>query len=254
MAKSIRNYLVATFLFSWILWDTLAVGSYFKISFLTYGTPLAMVLFVLGGISPAICEIILQKKNNTEQEFKSFMKNIMTLKHSPTLYIYAIGGALFIFAIPFLFGQITMKQPLYIGFLMIFPMIIGGGIEEIGWRGLLQPQLEKKLSHFLSTIIVAAIWAVWHIPLWFIPGTNQSNLSFIWFVINAFTLSFFIGSVCFISKSIFLSILAHASVNGFWEVFPPSQDITLSVIILIVVAVTTVLLDYTVAKHKTKFI
>ncbi len=38
--------------------------------------------------------------------------------------------------------------------LISFPiMIIGGGLEEIGWRGILQPALQKRFSEFFSTII-----------------------------------------------------------------------------------------------------
>ena len=77
-------------------------------------------------------------------KFKDFVKRIVNPKHSVWIYVYAVGGAMAIQAIPVLFGLVEVKQPLYVGFLMILPMIIGGGVEEIGWRGLLQPELEKK--------------------------------------------------------------------------------------------------------------
>ena len=76
---------------------------------------------------------------------------------------------------PTLFGGATMQKPLYMAVLSFPMMIIGGGVEEIGWRGFLQPALQKKFSIFISTMIVSIIWAVWHLPLWFIPGTNQSQ-------------------------------------------------------------------------------
>ena len=39
-------------------------------------------------------------------------------------------------------------------------MIVGGGLEEIGWRGFLQSALQKRFSELFSTIIVSVIWAV----------------------------------------------------------------------------------------------
>lgn len=215
MKRIITQYLISTFLLSWVSWGIIAIAGVLQINWLTYGKPVGLTLFIIGGISPAICEIILQKRNSRKDEFREFIKNVISIKHSIWIYLYAIGGALLIQLLPVLIGYSTISQPLYLGFLMIIPMIIGGGLEEIGWRGLLQPELESKFSHWMSTLIVSIIWAFWHLPLWFIDGSNQQNMNFGWFSINAVMLSFFIGSVRYIYGSIFMAILAHASINAF---------------------------------------
>ncbi|WP_442905418.1 CPBP family intramembrane glutamic endopeptidase [Kineothrix sp. MB12-C1] len=51
-------------------------------------------------------------------------------------------------------------------------MIMDGGMEEIGWRYLLQPTLEKQFSYFIATVITAFIWWAWHLPMFFIPGSG----------------------------------------------------------------------------------
>lgn len=244
MYSKISLYLVSTFLCSWILWGLVALGGYLNISWLTYGSPIAMVLYVFGGLSPAICEIMLQKRCCTSEEFKIFLKSIVNPKYSGWLYLYAIGGAIVIQSIPVLFGYSILKQPFYIGFILILPMIIGGGIEEIGWRGLLQPELERKMSQFIATLTVGIIWSLWHIPLWFISGTNQQRLNFLWFSINALTLSFFIGSVRYISGSILLSILSHATINAFWEVMLATNKILPSLLLLCFIGGTSLLINY----------
>ena len=47
--------------------------------------------------------------------------------------------------------------------IMIIGILIGAVSEEIGWRGFLQPLLEKKHSILIASIIVGAIWGLWHI-------------------------------------------------------------------------------------------
>lgn len=76
-----------------------------------------------------------------------------------------------------------MENPLYLALIEFPIMIIGGGLEEIGWRGYLQPTLQKKWSSFISTLIVGGIWAIWHLPLWFVVGSNQMSMNFLWFTL-----------------------------------------------------------------------
>ena len=249
MTRKSKQYLASTFLCTWIMWGLVALGGRLGLTFLAFGTPIGMILFVLGGISPAICGIIVQKRESNKQEFKDFIKSIIHPKHPIWLYLYAIGGSILILLIPLLAGYSTMKQPFYMGFILILPMVIGGGLEEIGWRGLLQPELEKTLSHFTSTLVIGIIWSLWHIPLWFIKGTSQQNLDYLWFCIYALTLSFFIGSVRYISGSILLSILSHATVNAFWEVMTTTNKILPSLIILVLISALSLVIDYSVVKR-----
>lgn len=250
MNNKIAKYLVCTFLCSWLMWGLVALGGKLGLTCLTFGTPLGMILYILGGLSPAICELVIQRRDCSKDEFKIFLKSIVNPKHSIWLYLYAIGGAISIQGISVLIGLSTIKQPFYMGFVLILPMVIGGGLEEIGWRGLLQPELEKRLSHFSTTFVVGIIWGLWHIPLWFIDGTNQQDINFLWFFINALTLSFFIGSVRYISGSILLAILAHATINAFWEVMPATNKILPSLVALGFIGVISLAIDYTVAKKK----
>jgi membrane protease YdiL (CAAX protease family) len=64
---------------------------------------------------------------------------------------------------------------IYTGVLFIPVMILFGGLEELRWRYILQPSLEKRFSFGASTSITACIWAVWHLPLFFYTrhGTEQ---------------------------------------------------------------------------------
>ena len=44
-------------------------------------------------------------------------------------------------------------KPLYVALISFPIMIIGGGLEEIGWRGILQPALQKRFSEFLVRLL-----------------------------------------------------------------------------------------------------
>lgn len=57
---------------------------------------------------------------------------------------------------------------------MFIMLTIAAGIgEEFGWRGFLLPRLQTRHNALVSALIVGVIWAIWHIPLFFIKGTSQ---------------------------------------------------------------------------------
>lgn len=49
--------------------------------------------------------------------------------------------------------------------------------EEVGWRGLLLPHLQARRSALTASLIVSAIWAGWHLPLFiFSPGMSAMGV------------------------------------------------------------------------------
>ncbi len=146
MNNDVKRYLICTFILTWTLWGILSCLIKWNVT--TFGTPLAMILFVFGGITPAISAISLKKKYGSKEEFRVFIKNIVNAKHHFTWYILIIVLAFISCYLPTLFGGVTMHKPLYVALLNFPIMIIGGGVEEIGWRGFLQPALQKSFLYF----------------------------------------------------------------------------------------------------------
>ncbi|WP_454730128.1 CPBP family intramembrane glutamic endopeptidase [Cellulosimicrobium protaetiae] len=48
--------------------------------------------------------------------------------------------------------------------------------EEFGWRGYAQPRLRRRRSPLATSVVLGAVWAVWHLPLFALTGTWQSTL------------------------------------------------------------------------------
>ena len=53
-------------------------------------------------------------------------------------------------------------------------LFVGGPLgEELGWRGFALPRLQARHTAFRASLLVGLIWGMWHIPLYFVPGTGQ---------------------------------------------------------------------------------
>ncbi len=74
--------------------------------------------------------------------------------------------------------------PLYALIVLLPMMIFMGGLEETGWRYILQLELEEKYPYIVATIIVSIIWWLRHYPLFHINGVGQEGHSYIAFGIG----------------------------------------------------------------------
>lgn len=59
---------------------------------------------------------------------------------------------------------------------LVIQLFVGGGQEEIGWRGWLQPALRDRTGRLWAPLIVGVIWFCWHLPLWWMPGSIQTYM------------------------------------------------------------------------------
>lgn len=102
----------------------------------------------------------------------------------------------------------------------LFILLFIGLGEEPGWRGFALPQLQTKHSPLIASLILAPVWALWHLPL--------IGNEFPWPIVLPFVLSVF-GATLMITwlfnrtkGSVLLPMLFHATVNtvGAGMIFP----------------------------------
>lgn len=152
-----------------------------------------------------------------------------------TLLLYVVAGPIFLFA--------------------------GGPVfEEIGWRGFALPRLQRLYGPLVGTLILGALWGLWHLPLFLIPSwdtPHDSPLDVGLFVIWAVSTTVLFTWVFNNTKgSVLLAILVHGSINSaaasVYGLFPaPSVTggsanfvIGFGVVALLIVALTRGRLGY----------
>lgn len=232
--KEINKYVISTFLLTYFTWGIVAV--YTQINNVLFGLSIPMIiLYIIGVIAPAICAIAVKKQELSKEKFKVFLKNIICPSKYLTWYIYIFIFILIFNFVPFLILDGIKSAPIYMILLQLPLFIVIGGLEEIGWRGLLLPNLQKKFTPFMSTLIVGIVWTLWHLPLFFILGTYQGlYLNFFVFMLHIIAFSFILSVVYNRTKSIFMCILCHALSNAFAEVFILNESLISGGILLLI--------------------
>lgn len=72
----------------------------------------------------------------------------------------------------------------------------------------------KRYSLLVSNFIIGIIWALWHLPLFFVPGTSHYGKQFVFYGLAAIGYSSFLTWLYAKTNSIFLCILFHAAINA----------------------------------------
>lgn len=174
--------------------------------------------------SPAIASYIVLRKNNKIADIKEWLKTVFYAKNNISLYLFVVAGLALYFSIHIAVSDRTETAlPFYMFFLSLPGNLIIGGLEEAGWMYILQPELDKKYGFVLSSVSFGVIWLLWHLPLFFIPGTAHCEglIDFWMFAVQIIAFRFFYGAIYKISGKgrVFMCVLFHTMFNAATPVF-----------------------------------
>lgn len=223
MNKISRTFLWITLLIMALCWGACVLCGIYDIT--VSNTPVLFVPFMLGGFSPTIASYIAEKKTGKAASFKAWLQGAFDLKQTPASYGLVLALTAAFFLVLCLCSGFDSGAPLFGIVFMVPAMLFGGGLEETGWRGLLLPELKEKYGFTLSTLFVAVIWWIWHLPLFYIPGVSQYGTDFLDFGLNVLGLSFALSAIKTCTGSTWLCVLFHCLINSLHSVYLIHSDV-----------------------------
>ena len=170
------RFFIVTFIWSWLIWLPLVLAG-FKI--IPIGKELLAAITIpvsiLAAFGPAVGAFVSLRTLKGKGSISIFLKSFLSLNFGCKVWItsFAILGISTAIAwyIPELFGE--TRLPMILPNIYIFPVywlimiFLGGGQEEIGWRGFLVPELAKFMSFTNVALTSGLIWSVCHWPMLF---------------------------------------------------------------------------------------
>jgi membrane protease YdiL (CAAX protease family) len=119
-----------------------------------------------------------------------------------------------------------LEDPILILPTVLFWLVFGPLPEEPGWRGYALEGLQARRGPMFSTLVVGLVWALWHLPLFFIDSSWQALqvgllTGRFWLYMFNILLDSFVYTWIYNSnsRSILAAVLFHFSVNAFGEAF-----------------------------------
>ncbi|HVM71623.1 MAG TPA: type II CAAX endopeptidase family protein [Anaerolineales bacterium] len=251
------RFFLITFLITWVSWF---IAAWFSYQPSMQG--LQLLFMVPGLLAPfiAVGVMILGRKNTALR--KDFWDRLSPKRIKPRylpFILLVMPATLFLAtSISLLFGRTSSQFLLSSAYdimdgqvlLSILILFLAPTFEELGWRGYGVDSLRSKFSLFKTTLLFAGLWALWHLPLFFIHGYYQNDL---WNMGSLYVINFFISVLPATimmnwlyyknERSILAAILFHFMLDLFSVLFQTEQ-FTKCIITVLLLAISMAIISW----------
>lgn len=165
-------YFLATYAWTWF---------FFGIAYLMgvsaeSGSTLGVVLVLLALSGPGVMGIVFAYLALNKDGQKDYWRRIFDFKRISLkfyLIIFLIIPALNILAaiLSGYWNVYSFSHKLPSLYLTILSVPLVPVLEELGWRGYVLDRLQEKHSALRSSLILGALWGLWHLPVFFLQGS-----------------------------------------------------------------------------------
>lgn len=174
-------YLLLAYAFTWVFWIPVAWTRQDYQS-----SPLLVAAFLAGVFGPGLAAIILVHLRGDRAERRDFWRRALDPRRVrpvwylvaillwPALHLVAIGVNGLVGAPPPTFSLLRELIPQPMG-LIVLPVLyfVQAGLEELGWRGYMLDRVQAIWGPLPASLVLGICHALWHLPLFWVVGTNQ---------------------------------------------------------------------------------
>ncbi|HSJ34096.1 MAG TPA: type II CAAX endopeptidase family protein [Acidimicrobiia bacterium] len=197
-------------------------------------------VFILLVWSPAIAGLALVWRHYGRAGIGSFLRRLTLWKMPSPWWVFLLLGIPAAKYVGAAFNGTASDFPFSPWYGLLPAMAIAlfiGPIEELGWRGVALPLLQRRFAPLWSALILGAFWAVWHAPSFLLSGTPQGAWDFGPYLFGVLALSVIITPLFNAAQgSILMAALFHFQVNGpAWPDAQPWENYLFAIVAIAVV-------------------
>jgi len=218
---TLLKFFALTFLVSWLFFIAGAAGAG------AFGNPVPVLaeirgaLFLIGTVTPALVAIWLTARAEGNSGTQALLSRVLKWDVGARWYVFAILYNLIVkLAVALTYRAITGTWPQFgseAWYLIVGAMVISTPVqagEEIGWRGFALPRLADRAGFRRASVLLGVIWAVWHLPFFYVPGIDMYGQSFPTFALGVTAISVAMAWLYVRTNgSLLLTMLMHSAIN-----------------------------------------
>jgi CAAX protease family protein len=217
-------FFLATFAVTWSLWLTASTVS--------SAAPRA-VLFLAGTFAPGIVAAALTARATGRPGLVALLRRLVDWQVSVRWYVFALSYIAVVKLSVAVIHRVAIgawprfgEVPWYLMIAgAIGSTVVGGQAgEELGWRGYALPHLTARWGLGRASVLLGSVWAVWHLPLFFVAGSSTQGQSFPLYLLQVTALSVAMAWLLAKTRGSLLPVmLLHAAVNNTKDLVPSAE-------------------------------
>lgn len=223
--KALTQFLALTFALTWGLAATFFLFTD-QVTAIFGDIGLTNPLVILAVYSPGIVGVFLVWWHYGLKGLGRYFKRL-TLWRAPLVWwlFLIVGIPAVVYTGAAIKGTFNAQFPFFPWYEMLPALALSlflGPIEELGWRGLALPLLQRRFAPFWAGLILGIIWAFWHIPSFLMSGMPQSTWSVVPYFLGIIAICVILTPLFNVSRgSLLISILYHFQMMN--PLFPDAQ-------------------------------
>ena len=191
---------------------------------------LRTVLLLLGVFAPGYLALWFTARQQGGAGLRELLGRLVRFDVPARWYLFAIGFMAAIkLTVALLLRIATGAWPAFgtepwwimLGATFLSLVLLGQAGEELGWRGYALPRLTARFGLARASLLLGVIWALWHLPLFLIPGTDTTGQSFPLYLLQVTAISVAIAWLyARTNGSLWLTMLLHSAGNNTKDIVP----------------------------------
>lgn len=220
--RNLGLFFLIAFVYTWMFHGSMAVFG------VRYESGLGLYLYRIGLVGPLLAALLVSYLNGGVNGLRNLANRILDWRVSLKWYALSLlwvgllrFGGLGIHALRT--GQTPGRfiDTPEIGLLaLLLSQLFVLVAEEVGWRGFALPDLIRRFGSFGAALLLGLLWALWHIPMFFVPDLSQHGTPFILYTLTQIAWSVVMTFLFVRSGSVLVAMLFHIGINVWFYLIP----------------------------------
>ena len=214
-ARTLLTFFVLSYGVTWAAFITVA-------RWIPAQTAAGYAVILLGAYTPGIIALLLTARTEGSPGVRALLRRILIADVPVRLYVLALTYIAVIKLTAAVLHRLVVGEWPQFGTqsLALIPVAIAFSTpfqagEEIGWRGFALPRLAARFGLRTASLILGLIWAVWHLPQFYIAGADTYQQSFLVWAPQVVAMSIALAWLYARSGgSLLLVMLMHSAINN----------------------------------------